>query len=253
MTAAPAAGTAPAVLRAEGVWKAFGEQPVLRGVDLEVDRGDVVALIGPSGSGKSTLLRCPNLLERVDDGRIWLGDEDITDPRVDGDRVRARFGVVFQQYNLFPHLTVLDNVTLGMRRVQKVSRAEAEQRGLELLDRIGLAGRAREHPDRLSGGQQQRTAIVRAIAGRPEVLLLDEITSALDPQLVGEVLELVRELAATTTTVMATHELAFARDVATRVLFIDQGGIVEAGTPDEVLGDPREERTREFLQRFRQG
>ena len=242
-----------AVLRAENLWKAFGDQPVLAGVDLEVDRGDVVALIGPSGSGKSTLLRCLNLLERVDDGRIWLGDEDITDPRVDGDRIRARFGVVFQQYNLFPHRTVLDNVTLAMRTVQRVPRADAERRGLELLDRIGLAGRAHEHPDRLSGGQQQRTAIVRAIAGRPEVLLLDEITSALDPELVGEVLELVRELAATTTIVMATHELAFARDVATQVLFLDGGRIVERGPAAEVLETPREPRTQEFLRRFRQG
>jgi ABC-type polar amino acid transport system ATPase subunit len=242
---------AAAVLRAEGVRKAFGEHVVLDGVDLAVAQGDVVALIGPSGSGKSTLLRCLNLLERVDDGRIWLGDEDITDPRVDADRVRARFGVVFQQYNLFPHRTVLDNVTLALRVVRRVSRAEAEREGLALLDRIGLAGRAHEHPDRLSGGQQQRTAIVRAIAARPEVLLLDEITSALDPELVGEVLELVRELAATTTIVMATHELAFARDVATQVLFLDGGRIVESGTPAEVLGDPREERTRAFLQRFR--
>jgi len=240
------------VLRAEGLWKSFGAQTVLAGVDLEVDRGDVVALIGPSGSGKSTLLRCLNLLERVDDGRIRLGDEDITDPRVDADRIRARFGVVFQQFNLFPHRTVLDNITLALRTVQRIPRAEAERRGLDLLDRIGLAGRAHEHPDRLSGGQQQRTAIVRAIAGRPEVLLLDEITSALDPELVGEVLELVRELAATTTIVMATHELAFARDVATQVLFLDGGRIVEHGTPAQVLGDPREQRTRDFLRRFHQ-
>jgi polar amino acid transport system ATP-binding protein len=241
------------VLRAEGLRKSFGDRTVLAGVDLEVDRGDVVALIGPSGSGKSTLLRCLNLLERPDDGRIWLGDEDITDPRADADRVRARFGVVFQQFNLFPHRTVLDNVTLAMRVIRRVPRAQAEEEGLALLDRIGLAGRAHEHPDRLSGGQQQRTAIVRAIAAKPEVLLLDEITSALDPELVGEVLELVRELAATTTIVMATHELPFARDVATQVLFLDGGRIVERGTPSEVLVSPRELRTQEFLRRFRQG
>ena len=239
------------LLRAEGLRKSFGDRVVLDGVDLEVDRGDVVALIGPSGSGKSTLLRCLNLLERVDDGRVLLGDDDITDPRIDADRVRARFGVVFQQFNLFPHRTVLDNVTLALRVVRGTPRAQAEAEGLALLARIGLAERAHEHPDRLSGGQQQRTAIVRAVAARPEVLLLDEITSALDPELVGEVLELVRELAATTTIIMATHELAFARDVATRVLFLDGGRIVEQGTPDQVLGAPREERTREFLRRFR--
>jgi len=243
----------PPVLRAEGLRKSFGDRTVLAGVDLEVDRGDVVALIGPSGSGKSTLLRCLNLLEQPDDGRIWLGDEDITDPRADADRIRARFGVVFQQFNLFPHRTVLDNVTLAMRVIRRLPRAQAEEEGLALLDRIGLAGRAHEHPDRLSGGQQQRTAIVRAIAAKPEVLLLDEITSALDPELVGEVLELVRELAATTTIVMATHELTFARDVATQVLFLDGGRIVERGTPDEVLVSPRELRTQEFLRRFRRG
>ena len=239
------------VLRLEGNRKSFGATSVLRGVDLDLAEHEVVALIGPSGSGKSTLLKTINLLEPIDDGRILLRDEDISDPRVDVDRTRARFGVVFQHLNLFPHLTVLDNVTLASRRVHGVPRAEAEARGLELLDRIGLGAKAREHPDRLSGGQQQRAAIVRAVATDPEVLLLDEITSALDPLLVGDVLELVRELAAEGTTIlMATHEMAFARDVAHRVVFLDGGVIVEQGPPAQVFGAPREARTREFLARF---
>ena len=240
-----------AVLRLEGIRKSFGETAVLRGVDLELAEHEVVALIGPSGSGKSTLLRTINLLEPIDDGRILLRGEDISDPRVDVDRTRARFGVVFQHFNLFPHLSVLDNVTLASRKVHGVPRAEAEARGLELLDRIGLAAKAREHPDRLSGGQQQRAAIVRAVATDPEVLLLDEITSALDPLLVGDVLELVRELAAEDTTIlMATHEMAFARDVAHRVVFLDGGVIVEQGPPAQLFTAPRESRTREFLARF---
>jgi polar amino acid transport system ATP-binding protein len=239
------------VLRLEGLRKSFGDTSVLRGIDLELAEHEVVALIGPSGSGKSTLLRTINLLEPIDDGRITLRGEDISDPRVDADRVRSRFGVVFQHFNLFPHLTVLDNVTLAARRVHGVPRAEAEARGLELLERIGLAAKAREHPDRLSGGQQQRAAIVRAVATDPEVLLLDEITSALDPLLVGDVLELVRDLAAEGTTIlMATHEMAFARDVAHRVVFLDGGVIVEQGPPAELFAAPREARTREFLARF---
>ena len=185
-----------AVLRLEGVRKSFGRSEVLRGIDLEVSEHEVIALIGASGSGKSTLLRTVNLLERIDDGRIWLRDRDISDPRVAADAVRARIGVVFQHYNLFPHLSVLDNVTLASRHVLGQNRAAAETRGLELLDRIGLAEFARAYPDRLSGGQQQRAAIVRAIATGPELLLLDEVTSTLDPELVGEVLELVRELKA---------------------------------------------------------
>lgn len=240
-----------ALLRATGIHKSFGEREVLRGVDLELATHEVVALIGASGSGKSTLLRCLNLLEPIDDGQIFLDDEDISDPRVDANRVRARFGAVFQSYNLFPHLTVLDNVTLASRVVHRTPRREAEARALELLGRIGLADLAREHPDRLSGGQQQRAAIVRAIATDPEVLFLDEITSALDPELVGEVLELVRQLAADGATIlMATHEMAFARDVAHRVVFLDAGTIVEEGPPSEVLAAPREPRTREFLARF---
>lgn len=238
------------LLRLGGVRKSFGERRVLDGIDLELASGEVLVLIGPSGSGKSTLLRCVNLLERVDDGQILLGETDITDPRVDADRIRARFGTVFQQYNLFPHRTVLDNVTLGLRVVQRMPRAAAEERGLALLERIGLRDRAGMHPDRLSGGQQQRVAIARAIASQPELLLLDEITSALDAELVGEVLDLVRELAATTTILMATHELRFARDVADRVAFLDGGRIVELGSAEQVLTAPREERTGVFLQRF---
>ncbi len=242
------------VLRLSNIHKAFGSLPVLRGVDLEVSTHEVVALIGASGSGKSTLLRTINLLERVDDGQVWLRDVDISDPRTNVDAVRARIGVVFQHYNLFPHLTVLDNVTLASRRVLKQGRDVAEARGLELLERVGLGSFARAYPDRLSGGQQQRAAIVRAIATGPELLLLDEITSALDPELVTEVLDLVRELKAEgTTIVMATHEMAFARDVADQVVFLDSGVIAEQGTPAQVFGAPREERTKAFLARFSAG
>ncbi|HWL02249.1 MAG TPA: amino acid ABC transporter ATP-binding protein [Microbacteriaceae bacterium] len=240
-----------ALLRATGLWKAFGEREVLRGVDVEVAKHEVVALIGASGSGKSTLLRCLGLLETIDDGQILLADQDISDPRVDANRLRARFGAVFQSYNLFPHLSVLENVTLASRIVHKVPRREAEQRALELLDRVGLADLAKSHPDRLSGGQQQRAAIVRAIATQPEVLLLDEITSALDPELVGEVLELVSQLAADGATIlMATHEMAFAREVAHRIVFLDDGEVREEGPASQVFGAPREARTRDFLARF---
>jgi polar amino acid transport system ATP-binding protein len=238
-------------LQATGIVKRFGDRTVLDGIDLSLDAHEVVALIGPSGSGKSTLLRCLNLLERIDDGQILLGGEDISDPRIKVDAVRARFGVVFQNYNLFPHLSVLSNVTLGLRKVRGVAKDEAEKRGLELLDRIGLADKAKVHPDQLSGGQQQRAAIVRAIATDPEVLLLDEITSALDPELVGEVLQLVRELGSDGATIlMATHEMAFARDVAHRVLFLDGGRIVEQGPPAQLFGAPNEPRTKEFLARL---
>ncbi|WP_210508633.1 amino acid ABC transporter ATP-binding protein [Naasia sp. SYSU D00057] len=238
------------LLRLSGIRKSFGDREVLRGIDLAVAEGDVVALIGASGSGKSTLLRVVNLLEPIDDGQVLLGGEDISDPRVKPDPVRARIGVVFQHFNLFPHLSVLDNVTLASRHVLRRSRGDAERRALDLLERIGLAEHARSYPDRLSGGQQQRVAIVRAIATDPDLLLLDEVTSALDPELVGEVLELVRELArAGTTILMATHEMAFARDVADRVVFLDGGLVAEEGTPDEVFGSPREPRTREFLAR----
>ncbi len=242
------------VLRLENIHKSFGAADVLRGVDLTVDAHEVVALIGASGSGKSTLLRTINLLERVDDGQVWLQGVDISEPRTNVDSVRARIGVVFQNYNLFPHLSVLDNVTLASRRVLRQSRDAAEARGLALLERIGLAEHARSYPDRLSGGQQQRAAIARAIATGPELLLLDEITSALDPELVTEVLDLVRELKVEgTTIVMATHEMAFARDVADLVVFLDEGVVAEAGTPAQVFGAPREDRTKAFLSRFTAG
>jgi ABC-type polar amino acid transport system ATPase subunit len=256
MTAeAPTAGSATGgstgqVLRLERVRKSFGDRLVLGGIDLTVDAHDVIALIGASGSGKSTLLRTIDLLEPVDDGRILLTGSDITDPRIDADAVRARIGIVFQHYNLFPHLSVLDNVTLALRHVHRAGKAAAARRGMELLAQVGLADFARSYPDRLSGGQQQRAAIVRALASDPEVLLLDEITSALDPELVGEVLELVRTLGASGTTIlMATHEMAFARDVATHVVFLDGGVIREQGTPAEIFGAPRDPRTRAFLDR----
>ncbi|WP_375407438.1 amino acid ABC transporter ATP-binding protein [uncultured Amnibacterium sp.] len=240
------------VLRTEGVVKAFGEQVVLDGVDIEVAKHEVVVLIGASGSGKSTLLRTINLLEPIDDGRIWLGDEDISDPRVDADRVRGRIGVVFQQFNLFPHLSVLGNVTLAARRVHNTPKAEAEANGLRLLERVGLADRARAYPDQLSGGQQQRVAIVRAIATNPELLLLDEITSALDPQLVGEVLDLVAELKDQGSTIlMTTHEMQFAEHAADRVIFLKDGRIAESGPPAQVLRDPQHPDTRAFLSRIR--
>jgi polar amino acid transport system ATP-binding protein len=239
------------VLSCEGVVKRFGAATVLRGIDLEVGEHEVVALIGASGSGKSTLLRCVNLLEVVDDGVIRLDGEDITDPRVDADAVRRRIGVVFQAYNLFPHMTVLDNVTLAPRLVQRRDRAEAAGRAMALLDRVGLSEKAKEYPDRLSGGQQQRVAIVRALANEPRLLLLDEITSALDPELVGEVLSLVRELKEQgMTIVMATHEMAFAREAADRVCFLDQGRLLEQGPPSRVLVAPTEERTQQFLARI---
>ena len=240
-----------AVLRLENIHKSFGDRDVLRGIDLEVREHEVVALIGASGSGKSTLLRTINLLERIDDGQVWLRDEDISNPRVKVDAVRARIGVVFQQFNLFPHLTALENITLASRTVFKKSAADATARGLELLDRIGLADHAASYPDRLSGGQQQRVAIARAIATNPELLLLDEITSALDPELVGEVLDLVRELKAEgTTIVMATHEMAFARDVADSVVFLDAGVIAEQGPPSELFTAPKTARAQAFLSRF---
>lgn len=239
------------VLSLRNVRRSYGDHHVLQGIDLDVSAHEVVALIGASGSGKSTLLRTVNLLEPINDGIIRLTGDDISDPRVDADGVRARIGAVFQHYNLFPHLSVLDNVTLAARLVHRMPRAEAERRATELLATIGLDGFARSFPDRLSGGQQQRVAIVRAILTEPELLLLDEITSALDPELVGEVLALVRSLAERGTTIlMATHEMAFAREVADRVVFLDRGLILEEGPAAELLRSPREPRTREFLARF---
>ena len=239
------------VLRCEGVVKRFGTHTVLRSVDLEVAEHQVVTLIGASGSGKSSLLRCINLLETVDDGVIRLDGEDITDPRVDADAVRRRIGVVFQAYNLFPHMTVLANVTLAPRLVGRVEKAEAEERAMVLLRRVGLAEKALEYPDRLSGGQQQRVAVVRALANDPRLLLLDEVTSALDPELVGEVLALVGELKEQgMTIVMATHEMSFARQAADTVVFLDAGVVLEQGPPEQVLVDPTEPRTRQFLARI---
>jgi polar amino acid transport system ATP-binding protein len=239
------------VLDAEGLVKRFGHNTVLDHVDLAVAEHEVVVLIGASGSGKSTLLRCVSLLEELDDGTVKLDGEEITDPRIDADRVRSRFGVVFQAFNLFPHLSVLDNVTLAPRVVRGTARREAEDRARALLDRVGLADKAKEYPDRLSGGQQQRVAIVRALANEPRMLLLDEITSALDPELVGEVLRLVRELKHQGVTIlMATHEMGFARQAADRVVFLDGGRLVEQGPPEQVLADPRQPRTRQFLSRI---
>ncbi|MDR1778221.1 MAG: amino acid ABC transporter ATP-binding protein [Clostridiales Family XIII bacterium] len=239
------------VLQLAGIRKSFGPNQVLRGIDLTVHEHEVVAVIGASGSGKSTLMRAINLLERVDDGQIFLSGQDISDPRVKEDLVRAQIGVVFQHYNLFPHMTVLNNVTLASRVVRKLSREEAEARGMELLTRIGIAEKAKKYPDQLSGGQQQRVAIVRAILSDPILLLLDEITSALDPQLVGEVLDLVMELKlAGKTILMATHEMEFARRAADRVIFLHEGRIAEDGPPAQVLGNPQQQVTRDFLSRL---
>ena len=239
------------ILRLEGVRKSFGDNLVLDGIDLEVRSGEVLVVIGPSGSGKSTLLRCVNLLEPIQAGRIFFEGEDITRDGVDVSAVRQRIGIVFQQFNLFPHLTVIDNLTLAARRIRKLPRAEAEQRARELLDVVGLPEKAGQHPHQLSGGQQQRVAIARALMMSPKVVLFDEVTSALDPELVGEVLVVMRDLArgSGTTMLVVTHEMHFARDVGDRVVFMDGGKIVEQGRPADVLDSPREERTRRFLRR----
>jgi len=235
----------------EELRKSFGGLEVLRGVDLSLAEHEVVCLIGASGSGKSTLLRCVNLLEPVDSGRIVLHGEEITARGVDVNRVRRGIGIVFQAFNLFPHMSVLRNITLGPTKALGLSRAEAEARADELLARFGLRDKRDEYPDRLSGGQQQRVAIVRALAMRPRLLLLDEVTSALDPELVAEVLAAIRELAAEGMTMLiATHEMGFARDVARRVCFLDAGVILEQGPPEEIFGAPREPRTQQFLQRI---
>ena len=232
------------------VVKAFGDRTVLDGIDLEGAPSEVIAFIGSSGSGKSTLLRCVNLLESIDDGSIEIDGVDISVPGLDPDPIRRRIGMVFQSYNLFPHMNVLANITLAPRKVLGLSSADAERRGLELLERLGLADRASGYPDQLSGGQQQRVAIARSLAMEPEVMLLDEITSALDPELVGEVLDVVREMKNTgMTMLLATHEMAFAREIADRVCFLHEGRILECAEPETLFGSPQHERTRQFLAR----
>jgi polar amino acid transport system ATP-binding protein len=242
--------TTTPVLEIVGVEKSFGSLEVLRGIDLTVDEHEVVGLIGASGSGKSTLLRCIDLLEPIDSGRIVIEGHDITAPGDKVDRIRRRIGIVFQAFNLFPHLSVIENITLAPRKVLGRDRATAETEATALLERFGLADKRRDYPDRLSGGQQQRVAIIRALAMQPDVLLLDEVTSALDPELVAEVLDVIRELAASgMTMVIATHEMTFAREIADRVGFLDQGKVLEIGPPDQLFREPREARTRQFLQR----
>jgi polar amino acid transport system ATP-binding protein len=236
-------------VRIEGLKKSFGLIEVLRGIDLTVEDHGVVCLIGSSGSGKSTLLRCVDLLEPIDSGRIWIEGIDITAPDVDENGIRRRIGIVFQAFNLFPHMSVLRNVTLAPIEALGMSRKDAEALGVGLLQRFGLADKREDYPDRLSGGQQQRVAIVRALAMSPDILLLDEVTSALDPELVAEVLNVIRELAAEgMTMVIATHEMGFARDIANRVCFLDDGVILEEGPPEQIFSAPRQERTRRFLQ-----
>ena len=240
-----------AALSIEGLHKSFGDLEVLRGIDLEVAQHEVIALIGASGSGKSTLLRCINLIEPIDAGRILIEGEEITAKGVNVDRIRRRVGIVFQSFNLFPHMRVIDNVTLGPRKALRQPGRRADEAAMVLLERFGLAEKAQDYPDRLSGGQQQRVAIVRALAMQPDLLLLDEVTSALDPELVAEVLNVVRELAAGGMTMLiATHEMAFARDIASRVCFLDAGRILEQGPPAQIFAEPREARTRQFLNRI---
>jgi polar amino acid transport system ATP-binding protein len=234
----------------DGVQKRFGDRTVLAGVSLDVSEREVIAFVGSSGSGKSTLLRCVNLLEPIDDGRILLDGDDISVPGLAPDPIRRRIGMVFQSFNLFPHLSVVDNVALGPRKVLKVDKREAHERARDLVARLGLADRADAFPDQLSGGQQQRVAIARSLAVEPEVMLLDEITSALDPELVGEVLDVVRELKSNgMTMLLATHEMAFAREIADRVCFLHEGRILEQGPPEQLFTSPREPRTQQFLQR----
>ena len=240
-----------AAISIEGVHKSFGKVMVLKGVDVEVPESNAVCLIGASGSGKSTLLRCVNLLEPVDSGRILVHGDDITSYDVDANRVRRRIGIVFQAFNLFPHMNVLENVTLGPRKALRMPKRDAEDRATELLARFGLADKRNEYPDRLSGGQQQRVAIVRALAMEPDIMLFDEVTSALDPELVGEVLGVIRDLAQTGMTMLiATHEMGFAREIADHVCFLDQGRILEQGPPERIFTAPEEPRTQEFLRRI---
>jgi polar amino acid transport system ATP-binding protein len=240
----------PALLL-EGVYKSFGENEVLKGIDLKVEPHEVVCLIGASGSGKSTLLKCVNLVEPIDSGRVVVDGEEITERGVDANRIRRGIGIVYQSFNLFPHMTVLRNITLAPREALGTNRAEAEKNASDLLQRFGLLDKRDEYPDRLSGGQQQRVAIVRALAMRPHLMLLDEVTSALDPELVAEVLAVVRELAHTGMTMLiATHEMSFARDIADRVCFLEAGRILEQGRPEKIFTDPEHPRTRQFLGRI---
>jgi polar amino acid transport system ATP-binding protein len=240
-----------ALLRLVDLEKRFGDARVLDGIDLSLAPHEVVCLIGSSGSGKSTLLRCVNLIEPISNGAIYLEGEEITRSGIDENRVRRRIGIVFQAYNLFPHMTVLENITLAPRQVLRMERSEAEAEAVLLLERFGLADKSSAYPDRLSGGQQQRAAIVRALAMRPTLMMLDEVTSALDPELVGEVLRVVRELAEEGMTMLiVTHEMGFARDIADRVAFLDEGKIVEEGPPEQIFSDPQNPRTRRFLQRI---
>ena len=240
------------VLHLDSIRKSFGSTTVLNGISFDVNQHEVVALLGPSGSGKSTLMKCVNLLERVDDGQIWLGNTDITDPRANQDKIRSRIGVVFQQFNLFPHMSVMKNVTLAALKVHHWDKDRAEARALELLDRIGMRAKAGAYPDQLSGGQQQRVAIARALMTDPELLLLDEITSALDPMLVGEVLNMVAELNEQGTTIlMATHEMSFAHDAADRIVLLRHGVIAENGSPQEVMDESQDPETKEFFSHFR--
>ena len=240
------------VLRLDSIRKSFNGNEVLKGISFDVQQHEVVALLGPSGSGKSTLMKCVNLLEQVDDGQIWLADTDITDPRVKQDEIRSRIGVVFQQFNLFPHMSVMKNVTLAAIKVHHWPKEKAETRALELLDRIGMRAKASAYPDQLSGGQQQRVAIARALMTNPELLLLDEITSALDPMLVGEVLDMVAELKEQGTTIlMATHEMSFAHGAADRIVLLRHGVIAENGSPQEVMDESQDPETREFFSHFR--
>ena len=250
MTAADPVTGAEAV-RIDGLHKSFGTNEVLKGIDLTVDTHEVVCLIGASGSGKSTLLRCVNLLEPINSGRISLWGQEVTAPGIDPNLVRRHVGIVFQSFNLFPHMTVLRNVTLAPMKVRRVRPAEAEEEARALLARFGLADKEADFPDRLSGGQQQRVAIVRALAMKPQLMLLDEVTSALDPELVAEVLDVIKELAAAgMTMVIATHEMGFARDIARRVCFLEEGRIIEDAPPAELFSDPKDERTRRFLRRI---
>jgi ABC-type polar amino acid transport system ATPase subunit len=246
-------GTSPngnPMVRLKGVRKSFGDNLVLDGIDLDVAQGEVLVIIGPSGSGKSTLLRCVNLLEPIQEGRIYLEGEEITGKGAPVAKVRQRVGIVFQQFNLFPHLTTMDNLTLAARRILKMRRRDAETRAHELLAMVGLEEKAHQHPHQLSGGQQQRVAIARALMMNPHVMLFDEVTSALDPELVGEVLVVMRDLARTGMTMLVvTHEMHFARDVGDRVVFMDEGKIVEEGVPADILDRPRKERTQRFLRR----